>query len=108
MSGVTSDVIPLGGHHCHSDEGTTMKPLCPLFLAVATCNWAFAQETDSDDLIERRVNAVLNVEYSHQMSSRYRNLFAAAGTEGLTELKRSPHDSIAIQAAWEEWAERLH
>lgn len=59
-----------------------------------------AQEPDAN--IEEIVNKLNNVKYSHEAASLYRSLFEAAGKDGLSALKRSRYDSIAIQAAWEE------
>jgi hypothetical protein len=52
--------------------------------------------------VERRVEAVLQAKQPSHAEGAYRALFKAAGTAGLSNLKLYRHDSIAIQAAWEE------
>lgn len=78
-----------------------MKTFHSLFVVIASCNCLFGQDTEND-LIEQRVNVVLSKSDGQTTSQAYRRLFEAAGPEGLAELKQSHHDSIAIQAAWEE------
>jgi hypothetical protein len=48
------------------------------------------------------VQAVVGAEGPFAAAEQYRALFLAAGAKGLADLKLSPHDSIAIQAAWQE------
>jgi len=61
-----------------------------------------AQDAVSAEPFAQLIQRVLEAGSGLEISAAYRDLFAAVGVEGLAELKRSPHDSIAIQAAWEE------
>jgi hypothetical protein len=55
-------------------------------------------------VIEEKIDAVLRADEPAKAAEHYHDLFVASGAKGLSELKQSPHDSIAIQAAWQEVA----
>jgi hypothetical protein len=59
-----------------------------------------AAEPDSE--IKKMVLDVLNQQEARLADQRYRALFDAVGSDALGQLKADPHDSIALQAAWEE------
>lgn len=70
-----------------------------------------AEETEAntaaDDLgsdIATKISEILNANMALDAGLCYRTLFAEVGIEGLEALRNSHHDSIAIQAAWEEVA----
>jgi hypothetical protein len=75
-------------------------------VSLICCN-AFPQDAPlkaSHQALEEKVSAVLRADQPQDASERYSELFALADRDGLSELKHSPHDSIAIQAAWQEVA----
>jgi hypothetical protein len=81
--------------------------LCAFLLSFLFTSNAFPQESLSRPdgrAIEGKIDGVLRARGGSEAAACYRDLFVAAGVNGLSELKRSPHDSIAIQAAWEEVA----
>jgi hypothetical protein len=80
--------------------------LC-MSLDLLVCGNAFGQDASQHEVgqgLEEKIKAVLRAEQPEEATARYHELFNAAGVDGLRELKLSPHDSIAIQAAWQEVA----
>jgi hypothetical protein len=78
-----------------------------IFLAIsATLIPAFAVGEDEPPpdhrSIEEIVNAVIAANGPFGAAEQYKALFTAAGPKGLLALRSSPHDSIAIQTAWQE------
>jgi hypothetical protein len=68
-------------------------------LAVTVVTTAWSAELNDD--IEEKVQEALKWSWLHP-GEGFRALFKAAGAEGLPALKLHRHDSIALQAAWEE------
>ena len=60
-----------------------------------------ATSTSARDL-DNVIKKVAGADDGYRASSAYRELFSAAGREGISGLKRDSDESIAIQAAWEE------
>jgi hypothetical protein len=85
-----------------------MNPMSlPFFasaIAVLIPVLAFAEDEPAPDhrSVEEIVKAVVAAKDPHDAAEQYHALFRAAGTKGLAALPSSPHDSIAIQAAWQE------
>src|SRR5438552_7670893 len=69
-------------------------------LAPALLARMVAGEPDSE--IKKMVLDVLNQQEARLADKRYRVLFDAVGIEALRQLKADPHDTIALQAAWEQ------
>jgi hypothetical protein len=75
------------------------------FLVLCLAAGTFAQDARTKAAgpgIEEKINAVLAADDPESAAERFTALFAAAGESGLAELRKSAHDSIAIQAAWEQ------
>jgi hypothetical protein len=70
------------------------------------CAAVFARDVPAKahQALDEKTNAVLRANGPQEAHQRYRDLFATAGVDGLQELKRSEHASIAMQAAWQEVA----
>ena len=96
-------------NRCELLSGTIMKQrlhysLCALFVPLI-CGVVFSQDVADEangKTIEEKIKAVLRADHASDIAERFSKLFEAVGVEGLAELKQSPHDSIALQAAWEE------
>jgi len=73
-----------------------------LALAVATSVVLNLSPPGPEDSPETLAEKAANAKYPYDAEPLYRALFAKAGAAGLPELQRSPIDSVAIQAAWEE------
>ena len=69
-----------------------------MLLLVTHLSVACAEDVDAK--IEQIVKEIVSAQWPSEVD--YRSLFAVAGKSGLTALRRSQYDSIAIQAAWEE------
>src|SRR5580704_13612816 len=57
--------------------------------------------------VAEKVKAVVAADNPWSAAAAFHELFAVAGANGLAALREFPHDSIAIQAAWEEVARTL-
>jgi hypothetical protein len=70
--------------------------------AVAPGPLARMAAAEPDSEIKKMVLDVLYQEEARLADQRYRVLFDAVSIDALRQLKADPHDSIALQAAWEE------
>lgn len=85
------------------------SPIILLLFAMLGCdpnsqsvNYVVKKTQKQDANIEQLSVNVINAKDSVKVATLYRSLFTVAGNDGLSALKRSRYDSIAIQAAWEE------
>ena len=81
------------------------RVLTALFVLLFS-HGALAQEASPNaarQVLEAKVDAALRTDHPSRALKSYYRLFGTAGADGLPELEQSPHDSIAIQAAWREF-----
>src|SRR5262245_15020188 len=78
---------------------TATMTVC-LWLAILTSPRCLADEPVAN--VEKLIQEAVSATGFGAPATQYRALFAAVGKQGLFDLQSSPHDSIAIQAAWEE------
>src|SRR6202035_5230105 len=73
-------------------------------VAVFLAGPVAAEDTPAPDRrsVEEIVKAVVSADGPSHAAEQYKALFAAAGAKGLGDLRLSLHESIAIQAAWQE------
>jgi hypothetical protein len=78
--------------------------LFALAVAVLIPGLALAEDEPAPDhrSVEEIVKAVIAAQNPFAAAEQYKALFTAAGAKGLAALRSLPHDSIAIQAAWQE------
>ena len=81
---------------CAACEGEENEPTPGIGISRETSNEA------NGKIIQGKIHAVLQADFVSNVAKQFGELFEAAGVEGLAELKQSPHDSIALQGAWEE------
>jgi hypothetical protein len=80
------------------------RVLTALFVLLFS-HGALAQEASpraARQALEAKIDAALRSDHPSRALKSYYRLFVVAGADGLSELEQSPHDSIAIQAAWRE------
>jgi len=71
-------------------------------LVASLCPWARADEQPTNKAIESKVQDVLRATDLFRAGEAFRALFQAAGDAGLGQLKLHPHDTIALQSAWQQ------
>lgn len=96
---------------CKSDgrNGSSAPPIslpwCEMRLTasllVCLASGVASLDASDDDMINTIVKRLAEVDDPSEYPRLYRSLFSAAGADGLARLQTLPHDSVAIQSAWE-------